>query len=233
MKARQAVLTVEQVAEADRNKQKAVIAASAEAEKSLLTAQKAADASAYTVQKEADARKAAADAEAEATMKQATAQANAKKLAAEAEQATLVAQANGQKAQAMVPVEVNARQVEVDKQRIEEVLLPELQARSEHGQAAQDFELAKIRIVQEAQVRVESAKAMATIYGKITANVYGTPEDVAKMSQRFAEGMGLAQAVGGFFAGADASTTETVRKTVDLIEKAGTAAVEKLSGKKA
>jgi flotillin len=231
-KARQGVLTVEQIAEADRNKQKAVIAATAEADKNYVQAQKAADAAAYKVKTEADARKASADADAEATRKKAEAEAQARKLAAEAEQATLVAQANGQKAQAMVPVEVKAREVEVDKQRVEEVLKPELQARAEHGEAAQNFELEKIRIVQEATVRIEAAKAMATVYGKITANVYGTPEDVAKMGQKFAEGMGLSHIVNGFFAGADASTATGVQKAVEMVEKVGGAAIDRLKSPK-
>ncbi len=228
-KARQAVLTVEQIAEADRNRQKAVIAAQAEADKNYVTAQKAADAAAYKIRAEADARKASADADAEATRKRAEAESMARKLGAEAEQATLVAQANGQKAQAMVPVEVKAREVEVEKQRVEEVLKPELKARSDHGEAAQNFELAKIRILQEATVRVEAAKALATVYGKINANVYGTPEDVAKMGQRFAEGMGLAQMLGGFFATADANTTTVIQKAVDIVEKVGDAAADRLS----
>lgn len=227
-KARQAVFTVEQIAEADRNKLKAVIAATAEADKSFVTSQKAADAAAYRVKAEADARKASADADASATLKKAEAESAAKKLAAEADQATLVAQANGMKAQAMVPVEVKAREVEIDKQRVEEVLKPELQARSEHGEAAQNFQLAQLRITQESLVRIEAAKAMATVYGKITANVYGTPEDVAKMGQRFADGMGLSQAFGGFMAGADSSTASTVKAIVATAEAVAGAAVDSL-----
>jgi flotillin len=225
-RARQGILTVEQVATSDREKQKAIISAQAEAERNYVTAQKAADGDAYKLRTQAEARKVSAEADADATRRKAEAEAQARKLAAEAEQATLVAHANGQKAQAMVPIEVKAREVEIDKQRVEEVLKPELQARAEYGEAAQNFELAKIRIAQEATVRVEAAKAMATVYGKITANVYGTPEDVAKMGQRFAEGMGLSQMLSGFFGGADSSPTPTVRKAVEVLETLGAAAVD-------
>ena len=235
-KARQNITTVETVAAADRDKQKAVIAAQGEAEKNYVTAQRTADAGAYKVQKEAEAKKAAADAEAEAVTKQATAASKAAQLQATGDQAKLVAQAEGQKAQllaqaegqkalAMVPVEVKAREVQIEKQRVEEVLKPELEARAANGEAAQNFELAKLHIIQEAQVKIESAKATAQFYGKIQANVYGTPEDVAKMSQHFNAGMGLSQAFGGFLAGADASTAETVQKTVgavnDLVSSVG------------
>lgn len=235
-KARQNIQTVEVVAAADREKQKAVIAAQGEAEKNYVTAQRTADAGAYRTMKEAEARKASADADAEAVTKQAEAASKAAELQAAGNKALLVAQADGdkakllataegQKALAMVPVEVNARQVEVDKQRVEEVLKPELEARAANGEAAQNFELAKLSIIQEAQVKIESAKATAQFYGKIQANVYGTPEDVAKMSQHFNAGMGLSQAFGGFMAGADASTAETVQKTVsavnDLVSSVG------------
>jgi uncharacterized membrane protein YqiK len=241
-KARQNIQTVEVVAAADRERQKAVIAAQGEAEKNYVTAQRTADAGAYRTLKEAEARKASADADAEAVTKQASAASKAAELQAAGNKALLVAQADGdrakllataegQKALAMVPVEVNARQVEVDKQRVEEVLKPELEARAANGEAAQNFELAKLQITQEALVRIESAKATAQFYGKIQANVYGTPEDVAKMSQHFNAGMGLSQAFGGFLAGADASTVETVQKTMGAVNEIASAVAGKL-GKK-
>jgi hypothetical protein len=131
----------------------------------------------------------------------------------------------------MVPVEVNARQVEVDQQRVQEVLVPELKARAENGESAQKFELAKLQIEQEATVRIAAANATAQFYGKINANVYGTPEDVAKMGQAFSKGMGLSQIFGGFMAGADTSTVATIQKTVGALDSLATAATNKLSGK--
>jgi len=242
-KARQNITTVETVAAADREKQKAVIAATGEAEKNYVTAQRLADAGAYKTQKEAEARKLAADAEAEAVTKQATAASKAAELQAagnkaqllaqaEGEQAKLLAQAEGQKALAMVPVEVKAREVMIEKQRVEEVLKPELEARAANGEAAQNFELAKLQITQETMFRIEAARATANFYGKIQANVYGTPEDVAKMGAHFNAGMGLSQAFGGFLAGADASTVETVQKTMSAVNELASAAASKLGGKK-
>jgi flotillin len=239
-KARQQVITVEQIAEAEREKQKAVIAAEAEAGKNYVSAQRTADAEAYKVKTQADARKASADAEAEAVRKQAGAQAEALKLEAEgrkaqaiaqadSQKAKLLAEADGQKAIAMVPIDVKAREVEVEKRRVEEVLQPELEARSRFGEAAQNFELAKIRIEREAMVRVEAAKAMATIYQKVTANVYGTPEDAAKMSAMFAQGMGLAQTLGGFFAAADEATSTVAARAAEGLEKLVQATAERLA----
>jgi flotillin len=228
-RARQGIVTVEKVAEADRNRQTTLLNAEAEAGKALVTAQKAADAKAYGVKTEADARKASADADAEATKKKAAAEAEAMRLQAEGQKAQQLAQAEGSKAQqlaqaegqraiAMVPVDVKAREVEVDQKRVAEVLKPELQARGEFGAAAQQFELAKFQIQQEALVRIESSKAMASIALKGTFNVYGTPEDVAKMNALYAQGMGWANVAGGFFSAADDNTTDVVKKAMGGVE---------------
>jgi len=241
-KARQNIQTVEAVAAAERDKEKAVIAAKGDAEKNFVYAQRMADAEAYKTMKDAEARKAAADAEAEAVTKRATAASRAAQLEAEGQKAKLLADAEGQRAKlladaegqkavAMVPIEVKAREVEIEKQRVEEVLKPELEARSANGEAAQNFELAKLRIEQEAHVRIESARATAQFYGKIQANVYGTPEDVAKMGAHFNAGMGLSQAFGGFLAGADASTVDTIQKTIGAVNNLADAAASKLKGK--
>lgn len=241
-RARQNIITVETVAAAERDKEKAVIAAKGDAEKNFVYAQRMADAEAYKTMKDAEARKAAADAEAEAVTKRATAASRAAQLEAEGQKAKLLADAEGQRAKlladaegqkavAMVPIEVKAREVEIEKQRVEEVLKPELEARSANGEAAQNFELAKLRIEQEAHVRIESARATAQFYGKIQANVYGTPEDVAKMSSHFNAGMGLSQAFGGFLAGADASTVDTIQKTIGAVNNLADAAAIKLKAK--
>jgi len=225
--ARQLVITAEQIAIADREGKKSVIAATALAEQAYVKDAKGADAKAYTVRAEAEARKTSADAEAEATRKKAEAEAQAAKLRAEGEKnaalaraageqaaleaqaagqrAVALAQAEGQRAVAMVPVEVAEKQVAIDKARVETVLVPELEAREKSGKAAQDFDLARLRIEGETRVRIEGAKVMATVLNKVTANVYGTPEDVAKMTTAFNNGMGLSGFMGGFFDGANNS----------------------------
>ena len=195
-KARQAVRTVEIEAEAVRNKSQQVIAAQAEAERRYLEVQRGADAAAYKVQKDAEARKLAADAEAEAIRKQAEAQADAAK-----------ARAAGERALAMIPVDVEREKVSVERQRVEEVLQRELEAREAHGKAAQEFELAQLRITREAEVRIEAARATATLLGHVKANVFGTPADVARMTETFMRGMGVSTAVEGFLQAAGPQTT--------------------------
>lgn len=195
-RARQSIKTVEVEADAERSKQQSLIAAQAAAEKKYLEVQRAADGEAYRLQKEAEALNRAADAEAEALRKQAEAQADAAK-----------ARAEGERAVAMVPVDVERERVGVEQRRIEQVLQKELEARDAHGKAAQEFELAQLRITKEAEVRIEAARATATLLGQVKANVYGTPADVARMTETFMRGMGVSTAVEGFLEGAGPVTT--------------------------
>ncbi len=197
--ARQEIVTVQVKAEAEREGQKSVIAARAEAERGLVTVQKAADGVAYRMEKEADGQKAAAGAEAEAITKRADAEASAAE-----------ARARGAKAEQMVPVEVQRELVGVEKQRVD-VLSQELQARTEHGAAAQNFEIAKLRITKEADVRIAAAQATAQLTGKIEAQVFGTPEDVARMTNAWMKGMTAAGTVDGFMEQVSPETLEMAR----------------------
>jgi uncharacterized membrane protein YqiK len=192
---RQTVRPVEIEAEAERNKKQQVIAAQAAAERKYLEVQRAADGDAYRVQRQAEALNNAADLEAEATRKQADALAHAAK-----------ARAEGDRAVAMIPVDVEREKVSIEQKRVQEVLERELQAREAHGKAAQEFELAQLRITKEAEVRIEAARATATLVGQVKANVFGTPEDVARMTASFMRGMGISSTVEGFLDGAGPAT---------------------------
>ena len=183
-------------AEAERLKKQQVSAAEAAAERKYLEVQRAADGEAYRLHVEADARNKAADLESQATRKQADAQSHAAK-----------ARAEGERAIAMIPVDVEREKVGVEQKRVQEVLERELQAREAHGKAAQEFELAQLRISKEAEVRIEASRATATLLGQVKANVYGTPEDVARMTQSFMRGMGISSTVEGFLDGAGPLTT--------------------------
>ncbi|MEZ4411036.1 MAG: SPFH domain-containing protein [Polyangiales bacterium] len=205
---RQSIKTVEVEAAAEREKRRKVIDAEAAAQQRYVEAQRAADAEAYRLEKEADGRRAAAAAEAEAVTRRAQAEADAARAMAEAH-----------KAQQMVPVDVERERVGV-KEREVEVLQQELEARARHGAAAQEFELAKMRITKEAEVRIEGAKAMAVLTGKINAQLFGTPEDVARMARSYAQGMGVAKVMDGFFAGADAQTLATGQRVIEELMSA-------------
>lgn len=193
--ARQKVETVRVTEEAERLKAKGVIDAEAAAERNYVTEQRKADAQAYAVQKQAQAQMLSADAEATAVRKKAEA-------AAEAEQL----RATGMKATAMVPVEVEKAKVELDRDRIETVVKPELEAREKHGKVAQEFELSKLRIAAEKEVHVALAEAHATLFSKMEANLYGTPEDVTKIVQSLTQGQSFAKGISGFLEAADGTT---------------------------
>jgi len=205
---RQSITTVQVTATAEREKKQKVIQAQAEAERTYVTEQRKADASAYATEKDAAARKAAADADAEATTKRANAEANASE-----------ARARGERAVQMVPVDVKKAEVEVEQKRVD-VLQQELEARAQHGQVAQDFEIAKLTITKEAEIRIAAAGAMAELMGSIKANVFGTPEDVSKMTGQFMRGMGMANLAEGFLAGAGPKTNAGVEHFVGLLKAA-------------
>lgn len=131
---------------------------------------------------------------------------------AQAEAAAKKAHADGDKALQMVPVEVvevAKEQVGV-KQREVEVLQQELEARAQHGAAAQQFEIEKLRISKDAEVRIAGAQAMATFGGKIEATVVGTPEDVSRMTQAYMKGMCVSRAIDGFFSAAGPEPIESL-----------------------
>lgn len=209
--------TVQIVAAADRQKRKAVLEAEAAAESEYVTKKRDADAKAYGVETDATARKTAADADAEATVKKANADKTAE-----------LAKVDAERAKQLVPVDVDkgkvavaAAQVAVDKDRLEQVTVPELRAREEHGKVAQDFELAQLRITQEATVKIETARATASIVGKIEATVFGTPEDVSRMTSAYMlgqninaglQGLGVEQDAGSLVESVVSKATEAIQK---------------------
>ncbi|MEW5850572.1 MAG: SPFH domain-containing protein [Myxococcota bacterium] len=216
---RQLVKTVEVEAAAERDKRKQIITAEAEAERKFVEAQRSADAEAYRLEREAAAHKAAAEADAEAITRRAQAEADAAR-----------ARAEGEKAAALVPVEVERQKVEVERRRVDEVLKMELEAREQHGKAAQEFELAQLRITKEAEVRIEAARATVNLLGKVHAQVFGTPEDVSRMTQALMNGMGISQTVDGFFAGASPRTLQVADAVGKQVASLASAVTRKLEG---
>ena len=191
-KARQDVKTVEIVETAERQKAKAIIDKQAEIERERQEEQMKADVQAYATAKEAEGRKLAAEADYEAKTK-----------AADADLIEKTKRAEGEKAQQTVPVEVSARQVEVDRDRVETVLKPELEAKAEHEKVSIDLKLGELEIEAKKEVGV----AMAEAFGMMTSNadmtIFGDPETLAKMAERFQNGQGWAQTAEGFLKGTD------------------------------
>jgi len=200
-KASQQIETVKITEAAEREKKKTVITAEAAAESKLVAAQKDADASAYKIERDAEARKKSADADALAVTKKAEASSAAQKM-----------EAQGIEAIQMVPVKVDQERVKIDQNRVENVIKPELQARQEFGKEAQDFEIRKLSVEAEKQVRIAAANASATIFTKMTAQLYGTTEDATKIITAVMNGQGISSAIEGFLQTAGPQTKEAMNK---------------------
>ncbi len=179
------VVTAADVEIANREKQKALIASEKEGETKLIERQKAADADAYAKVKEAQAEKQAADAEAAAKITLAEAQLESQRREAE-----------GDRAVTMVPVQVDAKRVEVEAQRVE-VLKQELQAKENHQEAAINLEIAKLQIAAGETVGTEMAKSIGMFMSAADFNIFGTPETLSSMTDRFASGLGIGQLLSG------------------------------------
>lgn len=217
--ARQKIETIQTTQEAERAAAKSVIEAKAAAERQMAAAKAQADAQSYAVETGAASRKAAADAEAEAVLKKATAETSAEKMRASAEQA-----------RAMVPVEVRKAEVAIERERVETVIKPELEAREKHGKVAQDFEIAKAQIIAEKEVRIEFAKAQASVFSRMEAKLYGTPSDVAKMMQSLTGGQAFATALEGVSENLSESTKASVGDAVKTVAGAAVQALSAATG---
>jgi flotillin len=213
-KAQQEVETIKVTAEAERAKAKSIVEAQAEAERDYLRRSKQADAESYQIEAAARARKAAADAEAEAVRKGAEAAAEAEKQ-----------RAAGEMAKAMVPIEVKKAEVAVERERVETVIKPELEAREKHGKVAQDFEIAKLQVSAEKEVRIAMAQAQATMFQRIDAKLYGTPEQVNEMIRSFGSGQKFATQVEGLLENLSDGTKEQVVSVARQLTEAATAAL--------
>jgi flotillin len=218
-RARQNLETVRVTAEAERDKAQKVASAEATAEMQFVTEQRRADADAYTKHKQAEAQRLAADAEAEAVQKRATANAEAEKQ-----------RALGQRALAMVPVEVKRAEVELERDRVENVITRELEAREKHGRVAQEFELSKLRIEAEKEVRIATANAQASLFTRVSANLYGTTEDVQKLMGALVNGQTAATTLSGFLSHSDDATKAVLASVGKGVAELASSAAERLRG---
>lgn len=184
--------TVQVTESSNREKTKQIIDQQAKSERDLIEAQKKADADAYKITRKAEADKEAAEADLIAKTK-----------AAEADLITKSKAAEGLRLEQMVPVEVSARQVEVDKTRLETVLKPELVAKTENAKVSIELTLGQAKIDADKEVGIALAEAFGEMMGKANMNIYGDPETLAKMSRSFLNGHGLAQKIDGFLQSAD------------------------------
>lgn len=188
-KAGQQVTTVTQLAEAEREANKKLIAARQQIEQDKLRLQTNADVDAYTKVKQADAEREAATKQAEARLQLAEAEAQSKER-----------QARGEKAQQMVSVDVAREQVNVEQAKVA-VERQQLENRQEFAEAGIQLEVQKLSIQASRDVQMEFARALASFLANGHMTLYGTPETATTMLDNMAKGFGLRSMIEGFVSG--------------------------------
>ena len=183
--ARQKVLTVQVASEADREAGKQLIAAKQVIEQNKLREQTSADVAAYMAVKKAEAERQAAEAQYQAKLR-----------LAEGDAQAATKQAEGQRAVKMVDVTIGREQVGVEQARVE-VERQSLSNKQEFEGAALQFELEKLRIAAERDVRIAAAQAMGNMLAKAQMQIFGDPTTMAAMAQQFLSAAGLGVAAEG------------------------------------
>ncbi|MGC9316682.1 MAG: SPFH domain-containing protein [Armatimonadota bacterium] len=208
--AEQEVITVEEVATADREKQVQVIAAEQSAEQEKIKQQMEADIVAYKNAKVAEGEQQAAARLAEAIRTKAEAERDAARLAAE-----------GEEAKQMVPVNVNRQQVAVDAQRVHdvdaasvEVLRSELAAKAEYEQISVELEKVLADIAARKDVGVAFANSVGEALSHADMNLYGEPAMLGKALESFAKAAGVSAWADGLVSTLPKGTIETAASTL-------------------
>jgi uncharacterized membrane protein YqiK len=199
-KAQQQVITVEEVAGADRAKQVQVISAEQQAQQEKIKRQMEADIEAYKAAKIAEGQQQAASKEAEAI-----------RIRAQAERDAATLTASGEQARQMVPVNVTREQVAVDAARVQDVeaarvqvLRNELSAKAEYEQISVQLEQALAAINAQREVGVAFAQAFGEALSKAQMNLYGDPSMLGSAMSAFTRAAG----VGAFLDGVKSTAPE-------------------------
>ena len=208
--AAQEVITVEEVATADREKRVQVIAAEQAAEQEKIKQQMEADIVAYKNAKVAEGEQRAAASLAEAIRAKAEAERDAARLAAE-----------GEEAKQMVPVNVNREQVAVDAQRVQDVeaarvqvLRSELSAKAEYEQISVELEKILADISARKEVGVAFAQSIGGALSAADMNFYGDPQMLGSVLESFSKAAGVSAWVDGFTSTMPAGTIEAAAATL-------------------
>ncbi len=183
--AKQQVLTVQVTSEASREAEKKLIAAKQVIAENKIRQETGADVVAYSKVKEAEGERKAADLQYEAKLR-----------LAEGDSQSSIKRAEGEKALKMVDVTVERERVNVEQARVD-VERQSLSNKQEFEEAALKFELDKLRIMADRDARIQVAQAMGNMLGKANMQIFGDPETMAKMSERFIRAASYGQAAEG------------------------------------
>lgn len=221
-KANQEVITVTQLAEAERDANKKLIAARQEIERDKIKQQTSAEVDAYTRVTVAQADQDAAAKQAEARLQLAQAEAQARELAA-----------RGEKAQQMVAIDIARENVNVEQAKVD-VERHQLENRQEFAEAGIRLEIERLRIEANKDVQQEFARALGSFLSKGNMTLYGTPETAQKMMDSMASGFGLRSMIDGFLGGPNhdgAKNGSGVDTILNGLAMSVGPAIERLTGK--
>jgi flotillin len=183
--AKQKVLTVTVTSEAEREAGKKLVAAKQVVAEGKLREETAADVQAYTAVKKAEAERQAAELTYQARMR-----------LAEADSQGSIKRSEGDQAIKMVDVSVERERVNVEQARVE-VERQSLSNKQEFEDAALKFELEKLRINADREVRIAAAQAMGNMLAKAQMQVFGDPETMARMANQFMRAASIGAAADG------------------------------------
>lgn len=207
----QEVIKVQQLAEAEREAKKKLIAAQQMIDQDKIKRQTEAEVAAYAQIRQAEAAQQAAEKDATARLRLAQAEAQAKEMSAQ-----------GERALQMVSVEVAKEQVEVERARVE-VERQALENKQTYSEAALSFELEKLRIEAGRDVQAQMARSIGEFMSKGQFTIYGDPSTMSQMMTQYTKGLGVGSLVNGLMAGtpdgAKNALGEVAREVATVVER--------------
>src|SRR4051812_9109316 len=203
--AKQRVMTVTVTSEASREAEKKLIAAKQVIQENKIREETEADVLAYMKVKEAEGERKAADLQYEARIR-----------LAEGDAQGNIKRAEGERALKMVEVNVEREKVNVEQARVD-VERQSLSNRQEFEGAALKFELEKMRIEAERDVRIQSAQAMGQMLNKAQMQIFGDPDTMARMSERFMRAASYGSAADGLLKNLPAQARELLAKLAPAV----------------
>ncbi len=215
----QRIETVKVTATADR-----------EAQEKMITEKQQVDIKKYREQTEADVQAYEVAKIATGELEAAEKQKEAKLILAEAEAEAAKKRATGDQAEKMVPVTVDRERVNVEQARVD-VERQELQNKQEFSEAALKFEVQKLDIQADADVRKAFAQAIGDMLSKANMQIFGDPTTLSNMAGRFMNAASWGQAVDGIRSTLPADVEQLATRVISGSGNALAAAVQKLTGK--
>src|SRR5688572_28204515 len=207
-KAKQQITTVQVTTEAEREAAKKLIAAQQEVKQKQMRDQTEADVMAYMQVKEAEGQRQAAEMQYEARLR-----------LAEGDAQAATKRAEGERAVKMVDVNVERERVSIESAKVE-VERTSLANKSEFEDAALKFELEKLRIEADKQVRIEAARALSGMLAGANMQIFADPDTMARMSENFMRAASLGNSVDGLLRTMPAQGQELLTRLASTVTSA-------------